>query len=139
MEYNVTQVQGNPVRNSVELVVEDVDSSTIAVRAGDFTIASQTYTVPEDQVYAMVDAPEVDVFVRGHLVEETASGDVLLLVDEIFEDGEDTKYVFAGSPHRLIHSLFSFTISAGATDHDGIEADVTKIVATPEPPEGEEG
>jgi len=138
MNYSVTKIQGNPTFNSVELTVGDASTTQVVVRSGSFIIASEAFSLAEDQSYTMVNAPATDVLVRGHLVKEIATGDPLLLVDEIYDDGVDVKYNFVGSPYELLHKLFSFLIPAGSVDHSAFTANVLHIVAPPAPaPEGE--
>jgi hypothetical protein len=128
MNLNVMQGCANPSVNNIELVVEELSSTELVVRAGTFKVSGVDYAFAEDQVYALVNDPPVRVWVTGCLV-RNESGDAQLLVDEVYDNGEDAPYSFKGSPYQLLNHLFVFEIPA----HGGTltDLDVTAFLVVP--------
>ena len=129
MNLNVRQCHSDPAVNNVELVVEQHSETEIAVRAGSFTVASQQYVLAEDQIYELVDDPSVRVWITGHLVRDSASDEVALLVDEVYDDGEDVAYRFVqGGDLQLLHTMFVFEIPTHGGTLTDIEVTVFRIL-----------
>ena len=107
----------------------------LTVKAGVFTINGVEHELAADELFTATADGASRTSVVGYLVEEVASGDVDLLVDETLMNGEDTGYAFErGGPYKAIHRLFAMIVPAGVTTLDGVDVAVSYITGPVEAP-----
>lgn len=69
--------------------------------------------------------------VHGFLVVEVSSGDLILFVDEVVDDGIEDTFDLDGSPdYTYLDRIFLFTVPPGVTDLDGVT--ITRYVVDPD-------
>lgn len=131
MNLNTMQGRANPAVSNIELVVEEENSTSLAVRAGSFRVSGEVYTFDEDQIYELVNDPLVRVWVTGLLVREKESGIPLLFIDEVYDDGEDSPYVFSkDSPYEVMNPIFVFEIPPHGGTLTDLEVTTFQVVPT---------
>lgn len=95
-----------------------VDGLTVTVEAGTIVINGEVLSFTERQIVEISSAP-VPQDVLAYVCLDKASGEPVLVVDEIHEDGVDKPHSFsADSPHQMIHLLWSLRVAARAPSID---------------------
>jgi hypothetical protein len=102
----------------LDVVVENSGTS-IKVPAGSFTIEGEPRILDEDWEWDLPTSRSHSLTVLGYLVQDKESGDIQVLVDEFWNDGEDELFIFENSsPYKLLVELYGFTIQP--TDPDDL-------------------
>jgi hypothetical protein len=132
-------MQINKIESFDELAANNIDpvlSSSgldITVEAGTFVHAGTTYVLPSDFTAAVTPDGANTLWLSLYLAIEISSGDVVVFLDEILEDGVDIPYDWdASATHTRICQLASIQVAAAAADLDDAPADVWAVVEPPE-------
>lgn len=130
MSITIRASKANPADHNIELVVEVVSPTVLAVRAGTFTYERTQYALDEDQEWTLPVIPDGGMWVEGYLVVEKATGDVHVLVDEQTSGAEH--YEFDGaSTFTLLNNLFSLNIPESTVSLAGLAVEVFHIIPRP--------
>ena len=78
-------------------------------------------------------------WVLGYIARDTATDEILLLVDEFLDDGVDLKYRFDDGSYDRLFDLFFGKVAAGETDLTNTTWQVTRVLERPTNTGGEEG
>jgi hypothetical protein len=103
----------------------ELDGMTIRVSDGDLTLGGKTYLV--EAMEHIVAAAEKTVHV--YLAEDTASGDVDLLIDEVAPGGFCADFQAMAS-YKILMNLASIQVTADTTDLNEASGQVISIVPT---------
>lgn len=125
MAVNVIKQRSKPSVNAVGLVVE-ASGLEITVRAGEFVISGNRYSLEEDEVATITPHPDLDTWVRGYLVTQVSDGSTHVLVDEVVKDEEP--FWFSDDDVKFLHLLFWGVLPVGASSVDDVDITVVHIV-----------
>jgi len=127
-------IQADPDQNDVAptLVVSGLD---ITLPAGTYKIAGADRLVALDQTYTVTTDPTYDHSVKGFIVREIGTGDIVLLVDDVADDGLDAPCDLSSSEtYELLWRLFHVAVPAGTVDLAGLSLEVQQTTPRPTPP-----
>lgn len=119
MPIESTPIYGNVEKNHVPLVVTE-SGLTITVQPGDFVIAGESHSLPEEQVFAATADSAHQTLITGYLARETATGAAMLLVDTMLLDESQVQFSFGGSGFELLHRLFVTTLDINAAEFGNV-------------------
>ena len=119
MPIESTPIYGNVEKNHVPLVVTE-SGLTITVQPGDFVIAGESHSLPEEQVFTATADSAQQTLITGYLARETATGAIVLLVDTMLIDRAQGMFSFGGSGFELLHRFFTTTLAINATAFENV-------------------
>lgn len=110
----------------------------VIVRAGAFKFGGEEFSLAQDEEITVEPDSVHEKNMLGYLVEEIATGNPMLLIDDPLENGIDRTYKFGrNSPYKCMYRLFFFKVAAGLESLDDVEIMVFHLLEETE--ETEEG
>lgn len=126
-----------PSRHAMDFPVT-LAGATITVGAGPMTFNGVEWTLLEDEVFAVVNRPEVTEIVAYIVIDRGTdpAGELRVFVDDVIQDGIDVRHKFERSaPIELVAYLYRVTIPGGTTDVSALDYHRWRIMAPPPPEE----
>lgn len=114
-------VAADPLVHVLDVVLT-VDLMSIEIPEFTFKIEGSDYTLSGGATVNVVADPSYSTQVWGYLaLDLNDSNNVVLVVDEILDDGVDLPFIFDGSTdYQLLERLFEVTVPSGTTDLSGL-------------------
>lgn len=122
---------GQPVSGFLDLAVT-TSGLMIIVPAGTFKVLGEEHQFISQMNHEVTVDPTNETHVLGMIVQDKATEEVTLLVDEVVLDGVDETYTFGlSSPYTLLLPLYKVLVPAGATTLEGLTMIVDRILPPP--------
>jgi len=119
-------------RDLCSLVIEQ-EGMTVVVKAGAIKWKDEDLSLNQDESFSIVSDVDHVKTVVGYIVREVSTGDLMLLVDEVLQNGSDRSYRFErNGPYHCIHRLIYFHVPAGAESLDDVDIRVSHSVSVEE-------
>lgn len=123
-----------PSRHAMDFPVTFA-GTVITVGAGTMKFNGVDWPLLEDEVFAVINRPEVTEIVAYIVIDRgtVPAGELRVFVDDVIQDDVDVRHKFErGGSLELVAYLYRVTIPGGTTDVSALDYHRWRIIAPPE-------